>query len=71
MAVSDQPVTAQGIGYREILIPVIGLSEMTCLNLPDQSASLLSGGNTLQGEPGPFQMQVTHKVSGTKTVFWP
>ena len=29
--------------YRELLIPVIGLGEMTCLNLPDQSASLLSG----------------------------
>ena len=28
-------------------------------------------GNTLQGEPGPFQKQVTHKVSGTKMVFWP
>ena len=91
---------------------------MTCLNLPEQSASLLSGPpgwskvldqpvtargcwlernsctshwsqvddlsqptrpvsqptvseNTLQGEPGPFQKQVTHKVSGTKVVFWP
>ena len=43
MAVSDQPVTARGNWYREILIPVIGLGEMTCLNLPHQSASLLSG----------------------------
>ena len=39
MAISDQPVTARGIGYREILIPVID----DCLNLPDQSASLLLG----------------------------
>ena len=43
MAVSDQPVTAREIGYEEILIQVVGLGEMTCLNLPDQSASLLSG----------------------------
>ena len=27
--------------------------------------------NTLQGEPCPFQKQVTHKLSGTKAVFWP
>ena len=28
-------------------------------------------GEHTAGEPGPFQKQVTHKVSGTKAVFWP
>ena len=36
-----------------------------------QEGRVLTEGNTLQGEPGPFQKQVTHKVSGTKVVFWP
>ena len=36
-----------------------------------QEGRVFTLGNTLQGEPGPFQKQVTHKVSGTKVVFWP
>ena len=43
VAVSDQPVTARGNWLQEILIPVIGLGEMTRLNLPHQLASLLLG----------------------------
>ena len=54
------------IGYREILIPVIGLGEMTCLNLPDQSASLLSGGNLV-----PFRSKLHIKYLEPRRSFGP
>ena len=45
---------------------------MLCKSLQmHQEGRVLTKGNTLQGEPGPFQKQVTHKASGTKAVFWP
>ena len=65
MAVSEQPVTARGNWFREILIPVIGLGEMSCLNLPDQSASLLSG------PPGWSKVTIDKKSFPTRFVQLP
>ena len=45
---------------------------MLCKSLQmHQEGRVRTEGNTLQGEPGPFQKQVTHKISGTKAFFWP
>ena len=42
------------------------VNHYTYLNMLCESLQMHQEGRVTQGEPGPFQKQVTHKVSGTK-----